>query len=358
MSGTSADGVDAALVEIDAGKVRFRAATTRTFKEPLQTRLLSLNDTGSVTLTELVRLDLEIAYVFADTAAELVNIAGGADAVIAIGSHGQTIFHQPAEPFPGTLQIGNASVIAQRTGVDTIADFRSADMASGGQGAPLTPAFNHAVFKAAHPRVILNLGGIANVTFLDSDTRGFDTGPANTLLDAWTKKNLHQSFDRNGEWARTGTCNNILLRTMLLDPYFDRAAPKSTGPDYFNLAWLQSKIKAAGKACEPRDVQATLVELTAVSAARSILQEFPDGVEVLLCGGGSHNAYLVEQISARCRGCNVTTTEKACGMNVDHCESIAFAWLAYQYMAELPGNLPGVTGASRAVVLGALHKAT
>ena len=375
MSGTSADGVDAALVEIDAGKVRFREAATQTFEEPLQNRLLSLNDTDSVSLTDLVRLDLEIAHVFADTATELVQVAGGADAVIAIGSHGQTIFHQPAEPFPGTLQIGNASVIAQRTGVDTVADFRSADMACGGQGAPLTPAFNHAVFKAPHPRVILNLGGIANVTFLAADTlngdtlngetRGFDTGPANTLLDAWTKKHLNQPYDRDGEWARGGAFDDILLNNMLSDPYFNRAPPKSTGPDYFNLAWLESKINAASQAYEPKDVQATLIELTAISAAQSILQGFPEGVEILLCGGGSHNAYLVERMSAHCHGCTVTTTEKACGVNekacgvnVDHCESIAFAWLAYRYMAGLPGNLPAVTGASKAVVLGALHKAT
>ena len=357
MSGTSADGVDAALVEIDSGQVFFRAAATQRYEEQLQNRLLTLNDTGSVALTDLVRLDHEIASVFAETAAELVRVAGSAEAVQAIGSHGQTIYHQPDGPFPGTLQLGNASIIAQHTGVDTVADFRSADMAVGGQGAPLTPAFNNAMFRTDHPRVILNLGGIANVTFLVGDTLGFDTGPANTLLDAWTKKHKQQPYDLNGEWARSGTCNDSLLELMLSDPYFAKAPPKSTGPDYFNLAWLQLYLNRVAQADEPEDIQATLIELTAVSIARSILPALPIGVEVLLCGGGSHNTYLVERISAHCYGCTVSSIEKICGLNVDHCESVAFAWLAYQYLVTLPGNLPAVTGASKAVVLGALHKA-
>jgi len=285
-----------------------------------------------------------------------VQSAGGADAVVAIGSHGQTIFHQPEGPYPGTLQLGNASVIANRTGVDTVADFRSADMACGGQGAPLTPAFNNAIFRASHPRVILNLGGIANLTFLCTKTLGFDTGPANTLLDSWIKKHQQRPYDKDGQWARSGRCNDTLLEYMLTDPFFAKEPPKSTGPDHFNQRWLQSHLDMVTD-CRPEDVQATLVELTATTVARSILHAFPDGVEVVLCGGGSHNAYLVARLTALCSPCTVTTTERAFGLDVDQCEAVAFAWLAYQYFGGLPGNIPDVTGASRAVVLGALHKA-
>jgi len=357
MSGTSADGVDGALVEIEHGKVKCCAATTTAYDQSLRKRLLTINDTRSVSLDELLRLDYEIAIAFAATAEVLIQGAGGADALIAIGSHGQTIFHQPNGSFPGTLQVGNASVIANRTGVDTVADFRSADMACGGQGAPLTPAFNNAVFNASHSRVILNLGGIANLTFLDEKTLGFDTGPANTLLDGWSSKHLQQPYDEDGQWARTGSCNDALLTSMLSDTYFAKEPPKSTGPDHFNQSWLQLHIDAAGT-CPPEDVQATLVELTARSVANSILRNYPDGVEVLLCGGGSHNAFLVERLADTCRQCTIRTTEQACGLNVDHCESVAFAWFAYRYIAGLPGNVPAVTGASREVVLGALHKAS
>ncbi len=359
LSGTSADGVDAALVEIVSGKVVFNAAATRPYEERLRNKLLSLNESGAVSLPDLVRLNREIATVFADTASELIESAGGASAIVAIGSHGQTIFHNPDGLFPGTIQLGDASVIAQATGVDTVADFRSADMACGGQGAPLTPAFNNAVFRTDQPRVILNLGGIANLTFLGEDTLGFDTGPANTLLDAWIKRHKNQPCDLNGNWAKTGVCNDALLLSLQSDPFFAKEPPKSTGPDYFNLTWLKGHLETLGReqVCEPKDVQATLVELTATTVARSILQSFPGGVEILLCGGGSHNAYLVERLEALCRPCSVSTTQKSCGMHVDHCESIAFAWLAYQYMNAQPGNLPAVTGASKAVVLGALHKA-
>lgn len=384
MSGTSADGVDAALVKIESGKVTFLDAASRPYPELLQNKLLALNTSGAVSLSDLVRLDVEIAIAFADTATTLVASAGGADRIVAIGSHGQTIFHQPDEPFPGTLQLGNASVIAKRTGVDTVADFRSADIACGGQGAPLTPAFNHAVFRAAHPRVILNLGGIANVTMLtataaeessavstaidsiaiaasaglDKHTAGFDTGPANTLLDAWIKKHLDKPYDDGGRWAKSGSCDELLLSRLLADPFFDKKPPKSTGPDYFNLIWLTQHLQKLPQQLQPEDVQSTLLELTARTAAQSITEHYPEGVEVVLCGGGAHNHYLRERLSAYCERCSITTTDQACGLHVDHCESVAFAWLAYRYMAELPGNLPEVTGASKQVILGALHRAS
>jgi len=358
MSGTSADGVDAALVEIVSSQISFRIASTKPYSSSLQSRLLQLNETGTLTLSELVRLDTEIATVFADAAAELITTNGGADQIVAIGSHGQTVFHQPGGSFPGTLQLGNASVIAQHTGVDTVADFRSADIARGGQGAPLTPAFNRAVFRSSTPRVVLNLGGIANLTILQKNTVGFDTGPANTLIDAWIKKHRDKPYDQNGTWAKSGVCSNTLLNQLLSDPYFAKEPPKSTGPDYFNLAWLQMHIERTGEIFEPVNVQSTLVELTAVSIARSINVYFAAGAEILLCGGGSHNSNLIDRLSAHCKNCFITTTEKTSGLEVDHCESVAFAWLAYRYMAGLPGNLPSVTGAAKSVILGALYKAS
>lgn len=389
ISGTSADAVDAALVTIESGKVTFRDAATTPYPEHLQERLLALNTAGAVALPELIRLDLEIASAFATTADKLVHSAGGAASVIAIGSHGQTIFHQPDGPFPGTLQIGNASVIAKRTGVDTVADFRSADMACGGQGAPLTPAFNHAVFRTTHSRVILNLGGIANLTILKgingespspdfsldtspkpaagsttdadtapgSDTLGFDTGPANTLLDAWIKTHLGKNYDAEGNWAKSGSCDDNLLNRLMSDPYFDKKPPKSTGPDYFNLNWLNRHLQMLPHQPEPHDVQATLLELTATAAAKSITRSFPEGVEVVLCGGGAHNLYLRERLAALCEGCAITTTSEACDLHVDHCESVAFAWLAYRHVSGQAGNLPAVTGASKSVILGAMHRA-
>lgn len=392
MSGTSADGVDAALVNIERGSVTFREAASTPYPEHLQERLLALNTAGTVPLPELIRLDLEVASAFAATAAELVLAAGGSANVVAIGSHGQTIFHQPEGPFPGTLQIGNASVIAKRTGIDTVADFRSADMACGGQGAPLTPAFNQAVFSTTHSRVILNLGGIANLTFLagtDAESSGldssmdnepglctqtvglctvttdspgkygsgFDTGPANTLMDAWIKQHLGEPYDADGNWAKSGSCDTTLLKALLSDTYFDKKPPKSTGPDYFNMNWVNRYLQQLPHEPEPRNVQATLLELTAISVAKAIVNAFPNGVEVVLCGGGAHNRQLRERLAEHCAGCTITTTDDACGLQVDHCESVAFAWLAYRYLAGLPGNLPAVTGAAKPVILGAMHKA-
>lgn len=362
MSGTSADGVDAALVGIESGKINFQLAATTPYSTSLQDRLLELNNTAAIPLGELVKLDTEIATVFAETAVKLIRSNGGKDPITTIGSHGQTVFHQPNGPFPGTLQLGNASVIAQLTGIDTVADFRSADIACGGQGAPLTPAFNKAIFEATTPRVVLNLGGIANLTILHKKnlcekTLGFDTGPANTLVDAWIKTQQNKPYDNNGAWAKTGVCSDVLLSQFLSDPYFSKEPPKSTGPDYFNLPWVQAHINRTGEIFEPQDVQATLVDLTATSIARSIKVYYPNGTEILLCGGGSHNAYLVERLVAHCDHCSITTTEEASGLDVDHCESVAFAWLAYRYRAGLPGNLPSVTGAKKSVVLGALHRA-
>ena len=342
-------------MNIDQGEVEFKSALTLPYPSRLQDRLLRLNDAAKISLPELIQLDGEIAVAFADAANALLD--GRHQPIVAIGSHGQTIFHLPEADMPGTLQLGNGSVIAHRTGIDTVCDFRSADMACGGQGAPLTPVFNQAVFRSDNPRVMVNLGGIANVTLLDDITLGFDTGPANTLLDAWIKAHKKLPYDAGGAWARSGTCHQGLLSQMLADPYFVVQPPKSTGPDYFSLSWLQAHLHALPDTPSPEDVQATLVELTVRSVARDILAHYPAGVEIILCGGGSHNDYLVNRLKHHCGGCTVTTTATAFSMDVDHCESVAFAWFAYRYMANLPGNLPEVTGASRPTILGALHKA-
>jgi anhydro-N-acetylmuramic acid kinase len=234
-----------------------------------------------------------------------------------------------------------------------VADFRTPDMRAGGQGAPLVPAFHHAVFAARTARVVLNIGGIANVTILPDQhaerVTGFDTGPGNTLMDAWARRTLHAPLDSNGEFAASGTVVESLLAALLEDGYFSRDPPKSTGPEHFNLAWLEAR--AAVSALRPQDVQATLCELTAVSVASAIRRYAPGTACVLVCGGGAHNRNLMRRLAARLEGIRVTTTREY-GIDPDWVEAAAFAWLARQRLAGLPGNLPAVTGAREAVLLG------
>ena len=354
MSGTSVDGVDAVLVDINTDQCNFIASATIQYSDPLRHTLLALNDNPHIALSEFIDLDLQVAHAFSDaTFAVLKNADVSAADVSAIGSHGQTIYHQPDTDFAGTLQIGDPNTIARQAGIDVVADFRRADMACGGQGAPLVPAFHQQALAGQSPRVILNLGGIANISILNyANVSGFDTGPANTLLDAWCEKSIGRTFDLNGDWSRSGQVLEAVLSQMRRDPYFQRQPPKSTGKEYFNLSWLQQHCQT--KTHRAEDIQATLVELSASTIADAIKKASPAVSDIYVCGGGAKNPHLMERIKDNLPDKRVELTN-VLGINSDACEAIAFAWLAYRHKSGLTGNLPAVTGATKQVILGGLY---
>ena len=358
ISGTSADGIDAALVRFGAGSTKLVCARTYAYPESLRTRVVALaKSRASVALDDYGRLDVEIGECFAAAAIALLREAGiDPSAVTAIGSHGQTVCHRPNGTFPFTLQIGDPSVIAERTGILTIADFRRADVAAGGQGAPLLPALHAAVMSdPVIPRAILNLGGIANLTMLapGCDVLGFDTGPANCLLDAWATRHLGLARDEGGAWARSGHIDEDLLKEWLADPYFAAAPPKSTGREVFNLDWLDAHVSPS---IAPADVQATLLALSARSIADALRIHGVGTREVFACGGGVHNAALMNALRAELAEMRVDTTT-ALGLDPDFVEAAGFAWLARARLAGEPGNLLSVTGAHGPRLLGAIYPA-
>lgn len=363
MSGTSVDGIDAALVSIpDLAPYRPRLLHARCEPMPadLRERLLAICLPGDNEIDRLGPLDVELGSRFAVAALNLLQEAGiEASSIRAIGSHGQTIRHRPSGAQPFTLQIADANVIAERTGITTVADFRRRDLAAGGQGAPLVPAFHDAVFRQpGRERLVVNIGGMANVTWLPASpsmpVSGFDTGPGNVLMDAWHERHRGLRFDRDGAWAASGRICSDLLARLMSDPYFAEPPPKSTGRERFSINWLDEHL-AAGPDLAPTDVQATLAEVTARSISDAIRTRAPDA-DVFLCGGGAHNAFLRARIAAALPDCRVGTTN-ALGIDPDWVEAMAFAWLAYRTLNGLPGNLPAVTGAGHPVVLGAIHPA-
>lgn len=356
ISGTSADGVDAALVQFDPEPATI---ATRTFPYPgdLREAVLRLSQaSGEISLDELGELDARLGECFAEAALALLAEAGVEPAAVrAIGSHGQTLRHRPDAAWPFTWQLGDAHRIAERTGIDTVADFRRRDLAAGGQGAPLMPAFHAAIaHHAGEERAVLNLGGIANLTLLPArgPVRGFDTGPGNGLLDAWAAACLGRPFDAQGAFAASGRVDPTLLARLLDDPYFDRPAPKSTGREYFNLAWLRPRL--AGRRCGDADVQASLCALTAETIAAALRREQPRTGRLLVCGGGVHNAALLDAIATRLPDVAVESTA-AHGIDPDFVEAAGFAWLARETLSGRAGNLPAATGARGARVLGAIH---
>ncbi|HZY33250.1 MAG TPA: anhydro-N-acetylmuramic acid kinase [Rhodanobacter sp.] len=359
ISGTSADSIDSVLVSFSRGVPQLLASHAHPWPTALRERMLALaQGETALDLDAFGRLDVEIGHGFADAALQLLEHSGTpAAAVRAIGSHGQTLRHRPTGTYPFTLQLGDPSVIAERCGIDVVADFRRADIAAGGQGAPLLPAL-HAMLLArpGHTRVVLNLGGIANITVLGADGRvlGFDTGPANGLLDAWCLRQRGESFDRDGAYAASGRLDAGLLDALLADPYFALPPPKSTGREHFHLAWLATH--AASAALDPVDVQATLLELTARSVAMAIAQHAPEADEVLACGGGVHNGALMRRLGELLAPRVLLSTSRY-GIDPDFLEATAFAWLARQRLLGLPGNLPAVTGARGPRVLGAIYSA-
>jgi len=355
ISGTSVDGVDAVVLKIDDGELQIIASHCEHYSDTLRKDVLSLAQPGDKEIDRLGVIDQQVADVFAQAAKVVLHRAGlSPDTIKAIGSHGQTIRHRPSGSHPFTLQIGDPNRIAERTGITTVADFRRRDMAAGGQGAPLAPAFHRAAFGAAGADcAIVNIGGIANATFIDQEGRllGYDTGPGNTLMDFWIRQHRGQSFDEDGAWARTGTVDDTLLTRLLQDPYFDLCAPKSTGPEYFSPSWLEPKLDAHIAA---EQVQRTLLETTAITIANQCLAR---GVgRVAICGGGARNSFLMERLAALMAPAQVTTTEDF-GIDPDWVEAACFAWLAHRTLAGLPGNEPTVTGASGLRVLGAIYPA-
>ncbi len=357
------DAVDAALVDLSGDNVSMLASAGLPIQPALRGELLGLCHGGASTLEQVARLDVEMGRMFATAVQALLGRAGIDPAqVTAIGSHGQTVYHQPLGASPTSVQLGDPNLIAELTGITTVADFRRRDIAAGGQGAPLVPAFHRAVFYSPERgRVVLNIGGIANITVLPRDSGrpviGFDTGPGNALMDAWAMEHLGTPRDDDGHWSASGTVNEYLLAELLDDPYFALAPPKSTGREYFHLDWLHKVLRHSGtETLLPQDIQATLCELTAASISQAIAAFAPDAQQVLACGGGVHNSTLMRRLRSLSKDYEVASTA-AFGIDPDWVEAIAFAWLAKQTLENKPGNLPSVTGARRAVVLGGVYRA-
>lgn len=357
ISGTSADGIDVALVRFAAdGHCELTRGRTYRWETSLRTRLVALGQGGDATsLDELGMLDVQVAHAFADAARELLGEAGIAPTQVrALGSHGQTVRHRPQSEFPFTWQLGDGNAIAERSGIATVADFRRRDVAAGGHGAPLVPAFHAALLRSdTEDRAVLNLGGIANFTLLPTAgaVRGFDTGPANALLDAWCERHTGAAFDAGGAFAAHGGVDQALLARLLDEAWFALPPPKSSGREQFHLDWLQSRLRGGERV---QDVQATLLELSATTIAIALRSQQPATKRVLVCGGGVHNPVLLARITALLPEAVVESTALH-GLDPDFVEAMAFAWLARETLAGRPGNLPAVTGASGPRVLGVVY---
>ncbi|RVU81786.1 anhydro-N-acetylmuramic acid kinase [Leucothrix sargassi] len=359
MSGTSMDAIDVVLVRFNTDNTLETILThSQSFPSTLRSKLIDLIQphwTGS--LSDIASLNAELGTLYGAAVNQLLSQSTLArEEISAIGNHGQTIWHQPEHEHAYSWQLGDANRIAETTGITTIADFRNRDIAAGGEGAPLVPAFHDAVF--AHPtenRVIANIGGIANISVLspDQDIIGFDTGPGNGLMDAWCLQHLGKAYDENGQWAAQGNILPELLNALLSDPYFARGFPKSTGKELFNLAWLKPFLKAD---MASEDIQATLLELTAQSLVNSAKLACKDIHTLYVCGGGFKNKRLMQRIDALLGDTEVKLTTSL-GVDAEWVEAVAFAWLARQTYLGLPGNLPSATGAKGLRVLGAIHHA-
>ena len=361
MSGTSIDGIDASLVEFKDDDIQLVAFEYQPFSPEIKEKIQQLSQPQTpILLTDYGLLDEILGSLFAKVSNDLLEKTQIASAeIVAIGSHGQTICHSP-ELYPSgfSLQIGDPNRIAEETGITTVADFRRRDIAAGGQGAPLVPIFHQAVFSSIldlskQNISIINIGGIANITHLNSGkTTGFDTGPGNALMDYWVQKNLNKPYDKDGAWAKSGKINFEWVDFLKQDEFLKQSPPKSTGKEYFSPDWLHDKIKYLSSFHEA-DIQASLCQLTADTITDSIKQYAPLTGHTLICGGGAHNSFLMELIRGNLDHPVNSTSEF--GINPDHVEAMAFAWLARQTINSLPGNLTKVTGANRPVILGGIY---
>lgn len=361
MSGTSLDGIDIALVEMTnvPTLVDFHYSP---FPNDIRTLLNAFCQPKHVTSPQkLGQLDSQLGELFATSVNKLLAKTHlSPHKIRAIGCHGQTIYHAPDIQHPFSMQLGNPNVIAERTGITTVADFRRRDIAAGGQGAPLVPYFHEAIFQ--HPkenRVIVNIGGIANITILPAQqsgsvSSGFDTGPGNTLLDQWIYKTKQQPYDQSGLWAQSGHPQPEIINLLKSDPFFTQAPPKSSGREYFSLEWLTDSLGQLNTTYAPEDIQASLTMLTAQTIAEAITHYAPNTDRIYICGGGAHNTTLIANMKALIL--NPIELTSALGINPNHVEAIAFAWLAKRCMDKKPGNLTAVTGASHPVILGAIYQ--
>ena len=365
MSGTSLDGVDGVLADWHGARPSVRAHAHQPFTQGWRAELLALNTAGPNELHRAALAANEVARCYARVVAELLERAGVTAAeVTALGAHGQTVRHQP-QTHDGTgytLQLLNGALLAELTGIGTVCDLRSRDVAAGGQGAPLVPAFHAGLFgREGHDVAVLNIGGIANLTLLPASGRvtGFDCGPGNALMDGWCERHTGQAYDQGGQWAASGQVDEALLELLLEEPFFAKAPPKSTGRDLLHLAWVESALTArarSGGELSAQNVQATLAELTARCATAELRRHAPATQRVLVCGGGAFNTHLMGRLQAGLEGVEVSST-LAQGVPPDQVEALAFAWLARAFVQREAGNLPAVTGASGPRVLGAWHPA-
>ena len=366
MSGTSMDGIDAVLVSFENEKTNLIATHTISIPEKTKSNLKILMRGEDINLKLLGETDTQLGKLFADAVLQLLKNSGfSAEKITAIGSHGQTIYHAPNHDHPFTLQIGDVNIIAALTKITTVADFRRRDIALGGQGAPLVPAFHEYLFSnrgkgsGIRDQSVVNIGGIANITYLPTDNTksiiGFDTGPGNTLLDRWCEKHRNLSCDLNGDWARSGKIIPELLEKLLDDDYFKKPFPKSTGREYFNLDWLHQKIPPnppfSKGGIAPQDMQATLTELTAKTIADAILTHTHT---IWLCGGGTYNTFLIERLQHHLPRHTIKSTSEM-GIDPQWMEATAFAWLAKRTLEKKSGNCKSVTGASQQSILGGVY---
>lgn len=361
MSGTSADAIDAVVVDLQSTP-QLLAQYSLPLPGKIRQQIHALSLPGNNEIDRMGALDVDLGKLFAQTSLELLAHAGiSAAQIIAIGSHGQTIRHRSPGSSEGTftLQIGDPNLIAELTGITTVADFRRRDMAAGGQGAPLVPAFHRAIFHSPEKdRVIVNIGGMANITWLPAQgqTMGFDTGPGNVLMDIWIAEHLGKSYDQDGAWAASGQVCNTLLAELLATPYFKLPAPKSTGRESFNRTWLDENLRKLTSTLVPADVQATLLELTALTIADSINGLSQSSKDIFVCGGGAYNTALMQKLRELLPSDAVASTA-ALGVDPQWIEAMAFAWLAQQTINHRAGNLREVTGAKREVILGGVYYA-
>ncbi len=360
MSGTSMDGVDTALVSIEDDSITLLNHDEFPMPDDLKARLLEVCIGQKTDLVAIGELDHQLGHLFADAVLQLLDKSGTpASSVTAIGNHGQTVFHQPTGDSPFTMQLGDANIIAAKTQIQTVADFRRKDMALGGQGAPLVPAFHHTIF---HPKdssvVVLNIGGISNISVLRPNhlTLGYDTGPGNMLMDAWVDKHTGEKFDRDAQFSLKGQLNQALLEQLLNESYLSQTPPKSTGRELFNLPWLEQQLTGF-KDLAAEDVQRTLCEYTALTIANEVeAYRLGDKPALYVCGGGTRNPLLMKRLVELLPSWEVDSTTNK-GVDADYMEAMAFAWLAQRHVHQLPSNLPEVTGASRAASLGVLYRA-
>ena len=364
MSGTSLDGIDAVLAKIGPnGETSAQASMSTPFSPELRKALFELQSPGPNELHREKQAGNALAIAYADAASQLLKKASLKPSdIAAIGAHGQTIRHQPdLGDMAYTHQTLNAALLAEKMGIDVIADFRSRDLAAGGHGAPLVPAFHAQQFTSSENLAILNIGGIANLTLLpkNGEVTGFDCGPGNMLMDAWIAKHQEATFDENGNWALQGKVNEVLLQVMLADPFFIKVPPKSTGRDDFHLRWLQEKITNENYLSE--DVQATLLHLTTQSALEALARHAPQTQKLIVCGGGAKNNALMNLLKVKAQHffkepVEITTSDSA-GIDPQLVEGLAFAWLAWAHKEKRPANLPAVTGAKGPRILGACYPA-